>query len=242
MWYGVFTQEMADAFIRHHLFDPDEFWTPVPLPSIAIHDPLYRNDEGNSWSGQPQGLTYQRAIRALENYGHFAEVTLLGRKLLPVLIRNGCKFAQQLDAQTGRPSGPKDDGYGPMMLAALEYISRMHGIHVDVAADRIWWSAVDGADFTYSQCWGDREWTLVSAKGQITARLNGRDVFTCAAGVRIVTDLDGRPCEVVGIAPERRAIVVTAGAMRHELAVAPNEVHRVAGTAAPALVRSVPFR
>jgi hypothetical protein len=242
MWYGVFTQEMADAFIRHHLFNPDEFWTPVPLPSIAIHDPLYRNDEGNSWSGQPQGLTYQRAIRALENYGHHAEVILLGRKLLPVLVRNGCKFAQQLDAQTGRPSGPKDDGYGPMMLAALEYISRMHGIHVDVAADRIWWSAVDGADFTCTQRWGEREWTLVSAKGQITARLNGRDVFTCAAGVRIVTDLDGRPCEVVGIAPERRAVVVTAGAMRHELAVAPNEVHRVGGTAVPALVHAVPFQ
>ena len=96
MWHGIFTQEMADAFIRDHLLNPAEFWTPVPLPSIAVNQPLYHNSEGNSWSGQPQGLTYQRAIRALENYGHYAEVSLLGQKLFPVLIRNGYKFSQQL--------------------------------------------------------------------------------------------------------------------------------------------------
>ena len=104
MWYGIFTQEMADAFIRHHLLNPAEFWTPVPLPSIAVNQPLYRNTEGNSWSGQPQGLTYQRAIRALEDYGHYAEVSLLGETLLPFPIRNGNKFSQQLDSQTGKPS------------------------------------------------------------------------------------------------------------------------------------------
>ncbi|NQU25047.1 MAG: hypothetical protein HQ567_27490, partial [Candidatus Nealsonbacteria bacterium] len=31
MWYGIFTQDMADAFIKHHLLNTDEFWTPVPL-------------------------------------------------------------------------------------------------------------------------------------------------------------------------------------------------------------------
>ena len=142
MWYGIFTQEMADAFIRYHLLNPDEFWTPVPLVSIAINEPLYRNATVNNWSGQPQGLTYQRAIGALENYGHYAEVTLIGEKLLSILIRNGCTFPQQLDPTTGEPSGPKPDGYGPMILAALEYISRMHGIHLDVEHDRVWWSGL----------------------------------------------------------------------------------------------------
>ena len=43
------------------------------------------NDEVRGYchfSGPCQGLTFQRAIRALENYGHFAEVTLIGRKLI----------------------------------------------------------------------------------------------------------------------------------------------------------------
>ena len=53
---------------------------------------------------------------------------------------------------------PKPDGYGPMILAALEYISRMHGIHLDVEHDRVWWSGLgtDGKDFTYTQRWGDK--------------------------------------------------------------------------------------
>jgi len=67
MWYGVFTQEMADAFIKHHLLNPEEFWTPVPLVSIAAGEPLFRSNDRNDWSGQPQGLTYQRAIGILRS-------------------------------------------------------------------------------------------------------------------------------------------------------------------------------
>lgn len=240
MWHGVFTQAMADGFIRHHLANPAEFWTPVPLPSIAANDPLYRNLEGNSWSGQPQGLTYQRAIRALENYGHCAEVCLLGGKLLPVLIQNGCKFAQQLDAYTGKPSGPKDDGYGPMILAALEYLSRMHGIHLDVEHGTVWWSDLGGAEFTYTQRWGPRTWTLTAAKDSFTAQLDGKPLFTCSRGVRVATDLDGNLLEMVGIAPQPATVTLRSGSAGHRLSVAPNQTWNLAGHA-PELIRRVPF-
>lgn len=242
MWYGVFTQEMADAFIKQHLLNPAEFWTPVPLVSIAISEPLYQNAPGNNWSGQPQGLTFQRAVRALENYGHYAEVSLLGQKFLPVLIRNGCTFPQQLDAVTGAPSGPKPDGYGPMILAALEYISRMHGVHLDVEQDRVWWSALrgSGGDFTYTQRWGGRAWTLTATKDRFTASLNGRESFSCTRGVRVVTDLDGSVREVVGIAPEPQTVALQIAGGRLELIVKPNQVWRLDATK-PVLHRAVPF-
>ena len=240
MWYGIFTQDMADRFIRHHLLNPAEFWTPVPLPSIAINEKLYRNAEGNNWSGQPQGLTLQRAIRALENYGHYAEVTLVGQQLLPALIENGCKFPQQLDAQTGKPSGPKGDGYGPMALAALEYFSRMHGIHVDVESGRVWWSAVAGEDFAYSQQWGSRTWRLTCEQGRIRADLNGREIFTCDAGVRVVTNLEGDVRELVGIESGVRTAVLRAGGRQHKLTVRPNQVWGLEG-ATPALLSSSAF-
>ena len=48
----------------------------------------------NSWSGPVEGLTYQRAIRALENYGYHAEVSELGRLLLKAISRN-FSFPQQ---------------------------------------------------------------------------------------------------------------------------------------------------
>ncbi|MFZ5829958.1 MAG: MGH1-like glycoside hydrolase domain-containing protein [Planctomycetota bacterium] len=240
MWHGIFTQEMADAFIKHHLLNPEEFWTPVPLVSIARNEPLYENAKVNNWSGQPQGLTFQHAIRALENYGHYAEVTLIGRKLLPVLVRNGCTFPQQLDAVTGEPSGPKPDGYGPMTLAALEYISRMYGIHPDVASEQVWWSAADGAEFTATQRWGDRVWTLVGSQDRFTASLNGRECFSCTRGVRVVTDLDGNVCDIVGIEPGPQIVALKIAGVRGDLTVKPNEVWR-ANTAAPKRLRATPF-
>ena len=241
MWYGIFTQEMADGFVKHHLLNPEEFWTPVPLVSIARNEPLYENALVNNWSGQPQGLTYQRAIGALERYGHFAEVTLIGQKLLPVLIRNGCTFPQQLDAVTGAPSGPKPDGYGPMILAALEYLSRMHGIHIDVEQERVWWSALaDSPDFTCTQRWGERAWTLTAESGRFIANLNSRELFSCTRGVRVVTDLDGKVQEVAGIAPGSQTVALQTAGARREITMKPNEVWRL-DSATPVLLRAAPF-
>ena len=242
MWYGVFTQEMADVFIQRHLLNPAEFWTPVPLPSIALNEQLYQNIPVNNWSGQPQGLTFQRAIRALENYGHHAEVSLLGQKLFPVLIRNGCTFPQQLDAITGAPSGYVPDGYGPMVLATLEYISRMYGIHLDVANDRVWWSALSGGDFTYTQRWGERTFTLDCKGGQMRAALNERELFSSTAGARVVTDLDGKILEIIGIQPDEKnqEILIQCGSRSWKLSLKPNEVISLEEEQ-PRTLRTIPF-
>ena len=226
MWYGMFTQEMADAFVDNHLLNPESFWTPVPLVSIAINEPLFYNGLRNNWSGQPQGLTYQRAIDALERYGRFAEVTRLGRKLLPVLMRNENKFTQQLDPISGAPSGQTADGYGPMMLAALEYISRMHGIHLAVADDRVLWSAVDetGADFTTTQGWGDHEFRLEAKAGMVNAYVGGQQAFTITTGARVVTDLAGKPLEIVGISPAPQTVTLTIGSDTRKYDIQPNDV------------------
>ena len=104
MYWGSISQKMADAFVRQHLLNPQEFWTPLPLPSVAVNDPLFRNAPENNWSGQCEGLTYQRAIIALESYGYEPIVTKLGRKLLDAIIRGGYVFTQQFDPFTGEPS------------------------------------------------------------------------------------------------------------------------------------------
>lgn len=241
MYHGIFTQPMADEFIRYHLLNPAEFWTPVPLPSIAFNEPLFRNELENSWAGQPQGLTYQRAIRALENYGHYAEVSLLGDKFINLLMRNGGKFYGQFDPTTGTPSGYAE-GYGPTLLAALEYISRMYGVHPDVEQGELCWSALadPAADFTYTQKWGQRSWTLHCKTGRFRASLNGRELFSCTAGVRVVTDLEGKVREIIGIEPGPRPIDLEVGGARHAFTVSPNQVYRF-DDSKPMLLRTVPF-
>ena len=113
MWHGAFDQSMADAFVEHHLMNKSEFWTKMPLPSIAINDHRFvARSSGNDWSGPPEGLTLQRAIRALENYGHVAESVLVGERLIAALLSSpgcnatssvGCRFPQQIDPLTALP-------------------------------------------------------------------------------------------------------------------------------------------
>jgi hypothetical protein len=80
-------------------------------------------------AGPTEGLTLQRAIRALENYGHYAESVLVGQELVAAMFRTpgcarnatACRFPQQIDAETGVPEA-SEDCYGPMILAFSEYV------------------------------------------------------------------------------------------------------------------------
>lgn len=206
MYYGVFSQDMADRFVRFHLKNPDEFWTNMPLPSIAANDPLYRADEFNSWAGRPQGLTYQRSIVALENYGYIAELTYLGKKLAAA-IGDDCAFSQQFDTHTMKPSGPSEYTYGPTALSLLEFVSRLYG--VNITPKEIYWGAISCEDeWTYEQTWGDDVFTLTKKENLVHAYLNGNALFNFCPGFRIVTDLSGKPLYAVRIEEGAGALCV----------------------------------
>ncbi len=222
MYFGSFDQQMADAFVRHHLLNPEEFWTPMPLPSIAANDAAFRNVAGNDWSGQPQGLTFQRSIRALENYGHCAEVTMIGQKFLQA-IGDSMKFTQQFDPFTGKVDQTKD-GYGPSILAALEFISRLYGIHL--SQDRVLWSCLDDAfEHDYTQQWGKRSFRMATQGRQVHCSINGKKAFAFSRGIRIISDNKGRIIEAVGIDIKPQQTIITHRGKTVSLTVEPNAVY-----------------
>lgn len=205
MYFGSFSQEMADRFVTEHLCNRDEFWTPMPLPSVALNDPLFRNIPTNDWSGQPQALTYQRAIRALENYGYEKLLPELGRHLFNA-IGPEFRFGQQFDVYTGRlacepgdeaTNGYGIDGYGATMLSILEYISRLHGIHLQ--GEEIWWGVVGGPATEYTQRWGEHVYTLRCDGKKAVGIHNARTVFELKAGQRAVTDYNEKLLRTISL-------------------------------------------
>ena len=120
----------------------------------------------------------------------------------------------------------------------------MYGIHLDVEHDQVWWSGLTdgGHDFTRSQRWGDTTWELECRDGQLRATVNGKESFTASAGVRIVTDLDGKPIQVVGIEPGSGSTRVTVKSASGEwkLTVGPNQACRL-DRKAPIPFRTAPF-
>lgn len=193
MYWKCMAASDAIRFVNEHLLNPEEFWTQMPLPSVAANDPLFRNDKVNSWSGQSQALTFQRAIRALENYGYYEMIPKLGNKLFEA-VGDDCVFVQQYDPFTMKPSligvSGEQDAYGPAMLAVLEYMSRMYG--VDVCRDRLIWGATKGPDAYYEQLWNGHKYRIENDKYKAFAFIDDREIFSCDRGCRIETDLNGK--------------------------------------------------
>lgn len=237
MYFGLFTQQMADEFVRYHLLNPDGFWTPFGLAYYGIKEPFYKKWQSSNIC---HGLGQQRAIRALENYGHYAEVSLLGERIFKALARNDNVFCGGMGVNDAKPTTWGAGNYGPIILATLEYIAHLHGIQID--EDRIWFSGLrsSGHDFTYTQRWNDKSYRLTCKNGQLSGSLNGRELFTCTAGVRVVADIDGKVLEVVGINPVAQQITLRAGAGQWQITLHPNQVFRIDGPE-PKLLRSAPF-
>jgi len=205
MYWRSVSQDMADRFVREHLLNPEEFWTPLPLPSVAVNDPAFRNAVENNWSGQCEGLTYQRAMIALENYGCETLVTRIGRRFIKNLIDNDCMFAQQFDPFTGVPSKvgfythrpvppgsdePFQDAYGPTMLALLGYVERIWGIGLRMGEVRF--SLGSGLPCVCEAEWNGHSYRIESDGRTASATADGREVYAGPCGVRAVADEDGR--------------------------------------------------
>lgn len=212
MYWGSFSQEMARRFVRDHLLNPDEFWTHLPLPSVAASDPAFRNAPENNWSGQCEGLTYQRAILALERYGYEKLVTKLGKKLFRAVIDGGYLFTQQFDPFTSAPSlvspvtkqplspdssEPCQDSYGPTLLAVLEYIAHIWGVHIQMG--EVWFSLGCGEPYEYEQIWRERTYRIVSNGQNARILINGMECFRASCGVRLITDEAGTLLRTIAI-------------------------------------------
>lgn len=197
MYWGSITQKMADRFVKEHLCNPNEFWTRLPLPSVAVNDPMFRNVTTNNWSGQVEALTYQRAIRALEKYGYYELLPKLGNKLFKAIGEN-CVFVQQYDPFTSVPSSialeGEQDAYGPAMLSVLEYISRMYGVHID--KETICWGSCGKRDTEYEQEWNNINYRIVNDGAYAEAFLNGKKIFSVPSGKRVITDYRGNILDV----------------------------------------------
>lgn len=212
MYWHSLTPYMAGRFVEEHLLNPREFWTRMPLPSVSVSDPLFRNISTNNWSGQAEALTYQRAILALENYGYDRLIPLLGKKLFEA-IGEECVFVQQYDPFTMRPSAVslegRQDAYGPAMLSVLEYVSRMYGVHME--GERLYWGSVSGNESVYEQQWGEYSFRIDNHGAGAAAYINGKKIFAAGPDLKVTTDLTGRVLSVIPLAEgaDRREIAVS---------------------------------
>jgi hypothetical protein len=183
---------------RRQIHNPKAFWTPYPLPSIALDDPAFvRPVPRNSWGGAAQALTALRAPRWMEHYGKFADLAHLMTRWLEAIVRAET-FLQQIDPETGDSTADRG-GYSPSMLVLFDFVWRLYGVRRDGAS--LEWNCrlprgASRITATIAVPGGEAE--LRSTTTGTTVLLRGEKRLEAVGEVRLRTRLDGSPEALVG--------------------------------------------
>jgi hypothetical protein len=224
----VVDQRLFDELWTRQIHDPKAFWAELPLPSVAMDDPLFvRPIPRNSWGGASQGLTALRAPRWFDHYDRAAEFSVMMDRWCEA-IQNDLTFRQQADPQTGFFSLEDAPGYSPTSLVMMDYTWRLAGVHEEPEA--LHWNVRPGHPAAESARFGMRtdggRHAAMSYSGHgADLSLAGKPLGRIEGGaVRLVTDKAGMPLALLGISEEpQRVTARLAGQKPREVAVKANQ-------------------
>ena len=119
----VVDQGMFERIYERHIHNPEEFWTPYPLPSVSIGDPQFVADmPENCWGGPSQALTALRASRWFLHYGKENDLNELMHKWVAAIVAAE-GFMQQMNPWTGEFS--TSPNYSPAMCVFVDFVDRL---------------------------------------------------------------------------------------------------------------------
>ena len=227
LYFGAASPMMADAIMKNHILNPKEFWTPMPLPTVALNHAAYNSEHTNRFRGHPLATTYRRALRACEKYRYFSVTTALGKKMLDSLIEP-CVFPTRFDTETGAPlDTDTQDRYAPTASAVLEFIKRFYGVYAD--RENICFGCLghEGATSEYSFTWGNDVYRTHTEENTVTADINGKRLFTITAGTRVFTDIYGMSIHVANATSEPIDCICVTRNQTYSLHLKPNEIAKL---------------
>ena len=208
----VVDQPLFERIFERHIANPDSFWTPYPLPSIAVDDARFDHRlPENSWGGPSQALTALRAPRWLEHYRKPAHLAHLMKQWLCALDASP-HFMQQINPWTGEFIASANQNYSPAMCVVIEFIRRLYGIVCDER--QISWSNApnrEGNTRYYAQSIAGVGLAELDYNGQsgTLLKLNGAELLRVKGVCRIVTNLQGLPISVQSISLRDESIMMT---------------------------------
>jgi hypothetical protein len=148
MLAGIASSRQCAALVRN-LTDPRLFWTPVPVPSLALSQPQF-DKMGRYWRGGVWAPVNYMVVGGLERYGYDSLATVLATRYLDALSRVYDKthtlweaYSPEIFAPATNASGlflVEPDfvgwtGLGPISML----IETIIGIHLDASCNVVRW-------------------------------------------------------------------------------------------------------
>jgi hypothetical protein len=203
----VVDQKLFNTIYEKQIHNPKAFWAAYPLPSIALDDPAFvRPITGNSWGGPSQALTALRTPRWMEHYGKPADLAHLMKQWKNAIVREG-KFLQQMDPLDGAFTADKGD-YSPAALVFIDFTWRLAGVRQ--VGETLEWNLSPGdARSRYRlQVSPTRTAEIQYASGSAQVFVNDRLLYRTGNTARLITDLEGNPQRVTGIAEAKTDVQI----------------------------------
>ncbi|RLE81781.1 MAG: hypothetical protein DRJ52_03440 [Thermoprotei archaeon] len=120
MFAKIATQKQAEKLVKH-LFDPREFWTTFPLPSVSADNPKY--DPKGYWRGRTWINMIWFTYWGLVNYGYLNEAKKLALRTLELMSR-GPTCYENYNSSTGEPIGAPDFGWSTLVIDLMKDLER----------------------------------------------------------------------------------------------------------------------
>lgn len=220
----VVDRRLFQTIYERQIHNPKAFWSPFPLPSIALNDPAFvRPITSNSWGGPSQALTALRAPRWMEYYNRPADLAHLMQQWTGAILGAGA-FLQQMDPVDGAFTRDTGD-YSPAALVFLDFTWRLSGVRqVD---DGLEWNVrppAAGVQSTFGLKLSPTQTAEVRyASGSAALFLNGRQLYTVNNPVRLLSDFDGTLHLATGIAAKPVRVTIThVSGRKTDVTVEPN--------------------
>lgn len=142
---GVATKERAEL-MKQHLFDPENFKTPMMVPTLGRKSSGYDKDGGDYWCGAVWVPSNTMVIRGLQKYGYINEARQIAINGLDGMYktwqRTGTLFENYDQERAGLPGETSKKDFvgwsGVQPIATL--IETIIGISADAPENTIRWS------------------------------------------------------------------------------------------------------
>ena len=111
LWCGIATAEQAEALVKKHFVNPDEFAAPWGLRSLAqnerMYEPLTDSANPSNWLGPVWIVASYMVYEGLRRYGYHAEAARLAEQTIGLLEADLAKTGRLhecYDPETGKPN------------------------------------------------------------------------------------------------------------------------------------------
>jgi len=224
----VVDQKTFDSLWERQIHNPEAFWAPYPLPSIALDDPAFvRPIPRNSWGGATQALTALRTPRWFEYYSKAAELSFLMSRWCDAILRD-MTFRQQMDPITGEFTQADLPRYSPCALVMVDFTWRLAGVRE--TDNQLEWNvrphcpASEAAHF-FTHFDRNRTASMVYDKKGAELELDGKSIGRIESGTaRLITDKQGRPKLLAGISETIEAVSLQLGSHpAQRITIRPNQ-------------------